>query len=130
MNFLVSRISMCFSGGIAATTEGAQCNNGIDAGMNCTVILFIQESNGVTRKNEIECSMLPRQVPGSNLYYASWACMLSSIAIALQWKAAQALSFAEAQTERQQRQQQDRDAIGFERHGDGDHDVDDDDDKQ
>ena len=104
--------------------EGTQCKVDIDAGMNCTVILFTEDSNGVVRKNEVECGMLPRQVPGSNLYYASWACMLSSIAIALQWKAAQALSFAEAQTERQQ--QLDRDPRGGEGSGDGDHDVDDD----
>jgi hypothetical protein len=34
-------------------------------------------------------------VPGSNLYAFSWLAFLSSLHISLQWKAAQALSFAQ-----------------------------------
>ena len=58
-------------------------------------------------------------MPGSNMYYACWACMLSSIAIGFKWKAAQALKFAESQAERQQKQQNDADV---ERYDDGDDD--------
>uniref|UniRef100_A0A7S4N783 MARVEL domain-containing protein n=1 Tax=Odontella aurita TaxID=265563 RepID=A0A7S4N783_9STRA len=36
-------------------------------------------------------------IPGSNLYMSSWICLFSSCAIAVQWKSAQALQFAQAQ---------------------------------
>jgi len=40
-----------------------------------------------------------RQIPGSNLYFASWFCLLASINIPLRWKTAQALQFAQASYE-------------------------------
>ena len=42
----------------------------------------------------VPCAELPRDIPGSNLYYGAWICLLSSIDISLKWKAAQALRFA------------------------------------
>jgi hypothetical protein len=53
----------------------------------------------------IPCDEIPKQVPGSNLYYACWFCFLFSMAIAFKWKAAQALKFAQAQAERQQQKE-------------------------
>ena len=44
-------------------------------------------------------------MPGSNLYFACWACTLSSVAVALKWKAAKALKFAESNAAREQRRQ-------------------------
>ena len=35
-------------------------------------------------------------IPGSNLYVFTWLCLVSSVEIALGWKAAQAMSFAQA----------------------------------
>ncbi|OEU10356.1 hypothetical protein FRACYDRAFT_247389 [Fragilariopsis cylindrus CCMP1102] len=71
--------------------------------INCTII-----KNGVA-----EPCPLQRLLPGSNLYFACWCCMLSAIAIALKWKTAKALNFAQAQ----QQQQEDAEAIDIEREG-------------
>jgi hypothetical protein len=65
--------------------------------LNCTVV-----ANGVA----IPCDQIPEPIPGSNLYFACWCCMLSSTAIAFRWKAAQALKFAQAEAERQQQKEQ------------------------
>lgn len=62
-------------------------------------------------------------MPGSNLYFACWACMLSSVAIALRWKAAKALKFAQSKAEREQ-QQQALDQGGVEGYSDVDDDID------
>ena len=35
-------------------------------------------------------------IPGSNLYVFTWLCLVSSVEIALGWKATQAMSFAQA----------------------------------
>jgi hypothetical protein len=72
--------------------------------------------------NDVEvfqCQDVPEQIPGSNLYFACWLCMLSSMGIAFKWKAAQALKFAEA--ERQQQKEQ----VGQEIDDDDDDDNDD-----
>jgi len=95
-------------GGIAAKVEGDECKSNLstsvgDSGTNCTIILFMEDSEGSIRKHIESCAPLEERVPGSNLYYACWSCMLSSIAIAFKWKASQALRFANAQAERQQR---------------------------
>ena len=42
------------------------------------------------------CSISP-DVPGSNLYFSSWTCLISCLILAFRWKAAQALQFAQAQ---------------------------------
>eukprot|EP00536_Pseudo-nitzschia_multiseries_P015009 jgi/Psemu1/246524/estExt_Genewise1.C_8040005 len=94
-------------GGIAAKMEGDECKSELSTGIsdsesNCTVILFLEDSEGAISKHVAYCTELPEDVPGSNLYYACWSCMLSSIAIAFKWKASQALRFAQAQAERQQ----------------------------
>ena len=100
--------------GIAATTSGFDCihriqrewdmqrdwdefkDNSISI-LNCTVI-----KNGIA-----EPCRFARYMPGSNLYFACWACLLSSLAVALKWKVAKVLKFAaQSQAERDQQQQQ------------------------
>jgi hypothetical protein len=70
----------------------------------------------------IPCSEKERQVPGSNLYFACWSCMLSMVYVVLRWKAAQAIKFAQAREDRQQTQLGGIDGV------DSDVDVNDDDD--
>eukprot|EP00533_Pseudo-nitzschia_delicatissima_P013521 CAMPEP_0197266442 /NCGR_PEP_ID=MMETSP1432-20130617/3007_1 /TAXON_ID=44447 /ORGANISM="Pseudo-nitzschia delicatissima, Strain UNC1205" /LENGTH=290 /DNA_ID=CAMNT_0042731313 /DNA_START=153 /DNA_END=1025 /DNA_ORIENTATION=+ len=89
--------------GIAATVSGFDCipqlakGNSLVASIhNCTII-----KNGVAEP----CRFGRYFMPGSNLYFACWACMLSSVAIALRWKAAKALKFAQSKAEREQQQQ-------------------------
>mmetsp|Transcript_33090 Transcript_33090/g.98438 ORF Transcript_33090/g.98438 Transcript_33090/m.98438 type:complete len:330 (-) Transcript_33090:187-1176(-) len=41
-------------------------------------------------------------VPGSNLYISSWMCLVTSCAITVRWKTAQALQFAQAQERKDQ----------------------------
>ena len=89
--------------------EGDECENNIfDAASDkdCFVTLFIEDSGSVIRKYEVRCNDLPGEIPGSNMYYSCWSCMLSSIAIAFKWKASQALKFVQAQAERQHRCEQ------------------------
>jgi len=109
------------SGGIASTISGFDCLPLFqrEVGMadivtihNCTII-----QNGV-----VTPCQFGRYMPGSNLYYACWACMLSSIAIAFKWKAAKALKFAESQAERRQKES---DANRFEGVDDDDDDDED-----
>jgi len=40
--------------------------------------------------------VIDQQVPGSNLYLAVWVCLFASFNVALRWKAAQAIQFAQA----------------------------------
>ena len=121
--------------GIAATTSGYNCaipefinsnymmsnnldllSNDLKNVINCTII-----KNGVA-----EPCPLQRLLPGSNLYFACWCCMLSALGIALKWKTAKALNFAQAQ----QQQQEDAEAADIEREGPGDGYDDDDDDEK
>lgn len=45
----------------------------------------------------IPCSAVVNQeIPGSNLYLASWICLAAALNVTLRWKAAQALQFAHA----------------------------------
>mmetsp|Transcript_38908 Transcript_38908/g.43403 ORF Transcript_38908/g.43403 Transcript_38908/m.43403 type:complete len:379 (-) Transcript_38908:69-1205(-) len=100
--------------GIAATMDGNECkrrevyydydgvNNNDDTITlsNCTVTVYYFATNATNQGQQIisnltlPCQELPRDTPGSNLYYGVWICFLSSIDIALKWKAAQALQFA------------------------------------
>ena len=99
-----------YPGGVAARMEGDECENDIsnaDSDGDCFVTLFIEDSENILRKYEVKCNELPGEIPGSNMYYSCWSCMLSSIAIAFKWKASQALKFAQAQAERQQRSERD-----------------------
>lgn len=79
---------------------GSGCHPDFDiyAVDNCTVV--IQDSpaeGGNTTTLEQSCDMLFAQdVPGSNLYFFSWFCLMASVSITLRWKAAQALQFAQA----------------------------------
>merc|ERR1712161_155046 len=94
--------------GIAATTNGYNCLpdlfNSIPATdhhlppptseyamINCTTI-----NNGIE-----EACHVRRLMPGSNLYFACWTCMLSAVAIAFKWKTAKAVNFAQAQAQQQ-----------------------------
>mmetsp|Transcript_28024 Transcript_28024/g.60041 ORF Transcript_28024/g.60041 Transcript_28024/m.60041 type:complete len:378 (+) Transcript_28024:80-1213(+) len=97
-------------GGIAAKAEGDECKSDLsvkDVEGNCTVILFVEDAEGIIRNIEMNCNELKGEVPGSNLYYSCWSCMLSAIAVAFRWKASQALIFAQAQAVRQQRNERD-----------------------
>ena len=69
--------------------------------------MFVEDAEGIIRNIEMNCNELKGEVPGSNLYYSCWSCMLSSIAVAFRWKASQALIFAQAQAVRQQRNERD-----------------------
>jgi len=102
--------------GIAATMDGSECKRefmedyyGYDGANNnddiitlsdCTVTVYYYATNATNQGEQIisnftlPCHELPRDTPGSNLYYSVWICFLSSIDIALKWKAAQALQFA------------------------------------
>lgn len=111
-------------GGIAATSSGFDCVDkliedipDITSIHNCTVI-----KNGIP-----EPCRLGRYTPGSNLYFACWMCMLSSVAIALKWKSAKALKFSQTKAKREQQQQQELDEAGADGYSDVDVDDDDDD---
>jgi len=104
--------------GIAATTSGFDC-----------IPLLTRETSGIASIQSIKsCTIIKNGIaepcrfgqymPGSNLYFACWACMLSSVAIALKWKAAKALKFAQSKAEQRQ---QALDQAG----GEGYNDVDD-----
>ena len=106
--------------GMAATTSGFDCITGLANDIsdivsihNCTII-----QNGIAQP-----CRFGRYMPGSNLYFASWACMLSSVTIALKWKAATALNFAQSKAGRVH-QQQAVNEVGGEGHEDTD-DIDD-----
>ena len=104
------------SDGIAATMSGSDCIprlikdiSNIKSIHNCTIV-----KNGIAKP-----CRFGRDMPGSNLYFACWACMLSSVAIALKWKAAKALEFAESKAAKEQ-QRQALDQVGGEGYGDDD----------
>lgn len=83
--------------------EGDECKRDFSvAEGNCKIIFFVENTEGIIRNYEIACNQLSGAIPGSNLYYSCWSCMLSSIAVAFKWKASQALRFAQAKAERQQ----------------------------
>lgn len=89
--------------------SGNQClrnpGNILPVELNCTIVV---------EDLVIPCSEIPEQIPGSNLYFASWCCMLSSMAVALKWKAAQALKFAQAEAERLQQKVKEEQQLGSE----------------
>lgn len=113
-------------GGIAATMSGNQClrhpGNIVPVDVNCSIVID---------EVSVFCGDIPEQVPGSNLYFACWLCMLSSMAIAFKWKAAQALKFAQAKAERQQKKEREEQRFGSDYSDDDDDDgIDDDDDDE
>ena len=97
--------------GIAATVTGSKCSRD-ELSLyveNCTIVLLMRdgkddEGNTKFVEETVRCSDLPRQVPGSNLYFASWICFFASLNITFRWKAQQALQFAHAQQEKQEHQ--------------------------
>jgi hypothetical protein len=121
--------------GIAATLTGSQCSRD-DITLrteNCTIVIF--ERVGVDEEGEViinqvtlGCDDLPRQVPGSNLYFAAWTCFFAALNVSFRWKAQQALQFAQTQQEKQQRQLVGGTKGGGEESSKGGDDDDDDDD--
>jgi hypothetical protein len=84
--------------GVAATMAGSGCHPNFDIYSvdNCTVVVQTQVNGANVTYNE-SCDVLYAQdIPGSNLYFFSWFCLLASANITLRWKAAQALQFAQA----------------------------------
>jgi hypothetical protein len=81
-----------------------------------------------TITNKMSCiDVLDRQIPGSNLYLASWICFFAAFNITLRWKAAQAMQFAQAQHRKADEQAAlaEDDDIGSEKdNNDGDDDPD------
>ena len=76
-------------------------------------------------REEIPCSDLPRQVPGSNLYWSVWVCFLASLNVSFRWKAAQAMQFAQAQEEEERKRVEGTDGQALENQEDDDDDDDD-----
>ena len=97
--------------GVAATLTGTQCTRNQDnvfESPQCMIVILSSnnETNGTTMDmiSEIPCSQLPRQVPGSNLYFAAWTSFVASLNVTFRWKAAQALQFAQAQQEQRRKE--------------------------
>ena len=66
----------------------------MDGITNCTVVVTMAGND--TNPNVQECmDLVQDNIPGSNLYLFVWGSLFASINIALQWKAAQALQFAQ-----------------------------------
>jgi hypothetical protein len=104
--------------GIAATLSGTQCGRDVRdffEDPNCAIIIVnasstgddddvvnggIGADTGIEIVDSLECAALPRQVPGSNMYFAVWTAFAASINISFRWKAAQALQFAQAQEQK------------------------------
>jgi hypothetical protein len=103
--------------GIAASMEGSQCSRDQIPGLgqNCTIVMWIlNKEEGVLEKIVTPCTDLPRQVPGSNLYFATWTCFFASLNVTFRWKAAQALHFAQAHQEKERRRLEENDKDGEE----------------
>jgi hypothetical protein len=91
--------------GIASTINGSGCQSDRTQGSfsfstykatsleNCTIIF--QKTDG-TEQIYSCLNAFEDDIPGSNLYVATWVCLLSSLNLALRWKAQQALQFAQA----------------------------------
>ena len=128
--------------GVAATLSGTRCSRNdlaLQLG-NCTIVIYdqvgVNASGPIIEETQLACYDLPRQVPGSNLYFATWICFFASFNISFRWKAQQALQFAQAQQEKRQRQlavtspgtpQNSAENIGGEHDNDGQDDDDEDD---
>lgn len=69
--------------------------------------------------NAFDRPYINQLIPGSNLYFFTWSCLLASLNIMLRWKAAQALQFAHSQQDQTGKEQ--------EKNGDDDADEQDDD---
>jgi hypothetical protein len=95
-------------GGIGATMEGNQCYRDPTSIIsdNCTIVLYLTDTTGARSRFELDCERLPRQIPGSNLYFACWACFLSALNLPFRWKAAQAMNFAHAREEKEQQERE------------------------
>jgi hypothetical protein len=109
--------------GIAATLTGTQCGRDereLFEDPDCAIVLVASnnETSGIIIVDSIECSELPRQVPGSNMYFAVWTAFAASINISFRWKAAQALQFAQAQEQKAKQAQ----LVGGEAGGNGEED--------
>jgi hypothetical protein len=89
-------------GGVGSTFSGTGCIDrtlpslgvsldGTTDAKQCSVVIT-EDNNAQTT---IPCSALVNgEIPGSNMYLASWICLAAALNITLRWKAAQALQFA------------------------------------
>jgi hypothetical protein len=114
--------------GIGATVTGTMCTRESREIFNqpdCYVVLDAMQNFEYAQA--VKCSDFPRQVPGSNMYFAAWTCFAASLNITFRWKAAQALQFAQAQHEKEMQLAKKGEGGGFEK-GDDDSDGDDKDD--
>ena len=93
-------------GGIASTIAGTSCRarsvgRGLDLdyknAQNC-IVLFKATDGTVSTYPCVEIT--DREIPGSNLYVATWTCLAASVNVTLRWKAQQALQFAQAQNQK------------------------------
>mmetsp|Transcript_19050 Transcript_19050/g.52918 ORF Transcript_19050/g.52918 Transcript_19050/m.52918 type:complete len:218 (+) Transcript_19050:894-1547(+) len=103
--WVVSVAIMTQDEGIAATVTGTQLGqvrSNLFSENNCTVYVVAFIDNKDQSVEIIDCDLFPRQIPGSNLYFAAWICFLASVNITFRWKAAQAIQFAHAQQKRAQ----------------------------
>jgi hypothetical protein len=92
--------------GIAATLTGTQCVRDARDFMedtDCAIVILgtgTGDDANITILDSMQCSELPRQIPGSNMYFAVWIAFAASINISFRWKAQQALQFAQAQEQK------------------------------
>jgi len=105
--WIVSVAVMTQDQGIAATVTGTQLGqekSRLFNFENCTVLVTSIDPDDETKMLEevVDCDFFPRQIPGSNLYFAAWTCFLASVNVTFRWKAAQAIQFAQAQQKREQ----------------------------
>lgn len=78
---------------VASSINGQCAMAGAD---NMEVFAGTNGTEEVAGTDDIEQFIQKFAIPGSNLYVFSWLCLVSVIDVALQWKAAQAMSFAQS----------------------------------
>lgn len=92
-------------GGIAATIGGSGCSGrGAQVGLGPTLsqspscnVTYIDPEGMI---QQVSCgTVLDQNIPGSNLYFASWAGFGASLNICFRWKAQQAIKFAQARND-------------------------------
>lgn len=111
----IGTASVTREGGIGPNIVGNNCAGEVERSVtrelqewldNCTQALanmtFGDEKGTLVVDAVCQIQSLPtsENIPGSNLYFGVWFCLLSSVSIALRWKAQQALQFAQARNDR------------------------------
>mmetsp|Transcript_18477 Transcript_18477/g.28517 ORF Transcript_18477/g.28517 Transcript_18477/m.28517 type:complete len:392 (-) Transcript_18477:1703-2878(-) len=105
--WIIAASLMTQDGGIASGVVGIVSNQLEEIDLpeeldneNCgKVPLYYNDSSTNTLKEMfvLDTCSIAQDVPGSNLYFSSWTCLISCLILAFRWKAAQALQFAQAQ---------------------------------